>query len=75
MFEAFKLADGTFAGFGHHVINLTSIRAVIVGQHFDGNGNRSPILRELIAPGVLSRAQWVADAAKCRSAFQADKVA
>lgn len=69
MFDPFKLADGTFAGFGHHVINLTSIRAVVVGQHFDANGNRSPILRELIAPGVLSRAQWVADAMKCRAAW------
>lgn len=66
MFEAFQLSDGSFAGFGSHVINLTWIRAVVVGEHFDGNGVRSPILRELIAPGVLSRDQWVADPAKCR---------
>lgn len=66
MFDAFQLSDGTFAGFGAHVVNLTSINAVIVGEHFDGNGNRSPILRELLAPCVLSRAQWVADVSKCR---------
>lgn len=67
-FEPVKIADGTFVGLGHRVINLTAVRAVVIGRVNHCDGSVGLVLREEASDGTLRRGQWEADPARCRSA-------
>lgn len=63
-----RISDGTFVSFGHRVVNLTAVRAVVIGRIDHVDGSVGLVLREESADGKLGRGQWEADPARCRSA-------
>lgn len=67
-FDPVKISDGSFVGFGHRVINLTAIRAVVIGRVDHVDGSVGLVLREESSDGTLRPGQWEADPARCRSA-------